>query len=88
LSWKLTKQILETVKEEIRVQRVKYYSERLDKNSTDARKYWESINEARGKGGGQAMGQIRIANEVISVQENPELVADRFNKFYIVVQSF
>lgn len=70
------------LKKAIRLEKVKYYSTLLDVNCADPRKYWEIINEARGKKNKSKINKINIMEEVISVENCPERVAHEFNVFF------
>ena len=69
------------VKKEIRKEKVKYYSKLLDDNNLDAKKYWEIINETRGKNRKARIKEIVIDDEKVATEEHPSRVAEEFYRF-------
>lgn len=72
------------VKKEIRKEKVRYFSKLLDNNYSDAKKYWEIINEARGKNTREGIKGIKIAEEIVTTENNPGRVAEEFNIYFLI----
>lgn len=70
------------VKKAIRAEKVKYYSKILDNNYANAKKYWEIINEARGKKMKEENKVINVSGEIITSEKNPNKMAEEFNHFF------
>jgi Notch-like protein len=76
------KRLSNRVKKESRKAKVQYYSGMLENSRDDPRKYWDIVNGVRGLGGEQQVTEIRIDQEIETVSENPDLIAEEFNNYF------
>ena len=70
------------VKKETDILKKNYYTKMLDENWREPRKYWDIINEVRGKRVKNEIEEIEISNEMVAAKDRPSKVAEEFNKFF------
>jgi hypothetical protein len=70
------------VKKEIRKAQQTYYNKLLDERKTKPKEYWRIINNLRSSKQNENITAIEMNNKIITVDENPDLIANEFNKYF------
>jgi len=76
------KTISKLVEREMRKAKLKYYDKLLEENKTDPKKYWEIVNEVRGKTKTSECTEIEIDGKKIT---DVKKIATKFNEYFIGV---
>ena len=70
------------MKREIRKAKLKYFNNLLDKNKRNPRKFWEVVNDLRGKKNNKEKIEIKNGNERLDSEEKTTELANLFNKYF------
>lgn len=73
------------VKREIRKAKVKYHSNLLHENRDDPKKFWQLINEKRGKNVNHKITEITVGDKICNVSEHAIDIANASNEYFINV---